>query len=68
MSNDKGAKAPQSAAQRKAKQRAGLKAKGLVMVIFPETWVTPEQAKQIEYKTAQVIAGCAAIKGNQNAN
>jgi len=60
-------KSPQSAAQRKAAQRARLKAQGFVMVKFPETWVTPEQAKKIEYKTAQVIAGCAAIKGNQNA-
>lgn len=56
MSNEKGVKAPQSAAQRKAAQRARLKAHGLVKVRFPETWVMPTQAKQIEFKTAQIIA------------
>lgn len=65
MSKDKGAKAPQSAAQRKKKQRDGLRAKGLVMVRFPETWVTQDQAKQIEFKTAQVIA---QVLGYKNAN
>ena len=53
-----------TAAQRKAAQRARLKAQGLVKVRFPETWVTPEQAKEIELKTAQVI--CAAIKGEND--
>ena len=56
MPNEKGAKAPQSAAQRKAAQRARLKGKGLARVKFPEIWVTLEQAKQIEVKTANVIA------------
>lgn len=63
MTKEKGAKAPQSAAQRKAKQRAGLKAQGLVMVIFPETWVTTEQAAKIEFKAAQVIA---QVLGDKN--
>lgn len=58
-------KAPQSAAQRKAKQREGLKARGLVMVIFPETWVTTEQAAKIEFKAAQIIA---QVLGDKNAN
>ncbi len=52
-----------TAAQRKKKQRDGQRAKGLVMVRFPETWVEPEQAKQIEFKTAQVIA---QVLGGQN--
>lgn len=55
-----------TAAQRKAAQRARLKAQGLVKVRFPETWVTPAQAKEIEQKAAQAI--CAAIKGENNAN
>ena len=53
-----------TAAQRKAAQRARLKAQGLVKVRFPETWVTPEQAKEIELKTAQAI--CAASKGEND--
>lgn len=53
-------------AQRKAAQRARLKAQGLVKVRFPETWVTPEQAKEIEQKAAQAI--CAAIKGENDEN
>lgn len=65
MISDKGAKAPQTSAQRKKKQRDGLRAKGLVMARFPETWVEPEQAKQIEFKTAQVIA---QVLGDKNAN
>ena len=54
-----------SAAQRKAAQRARLKAAGFVKVKFPEIWVTPEQAKEIEFKTAQVIA---QVLGDKNAN
>jgi hypothetical protein len=54
-SKEKGAKAPQSAAQRKAAQRARLKAQGLVSVKFPELWVTPEQAREIEFRTADFI-------------
>lgn len=65
MSNDNGAKAPQSVAQRKAKQRAGLEAKGLVMVIFPETWVKPDQALEIRAETEKLIN---RILGKQNAN
>lgn len=52
-------------AQRKAAQRARLRAKGLVSVKFPELWATEEQAKQIEFKTAQVIA---QVLGDKNAN
>jgi hypothetical protein len=54
--NDIGAKAPKSNAERKAAQRARLKEEGLARVKFPEIWVTPEQAKRIEVKTANVIA------------
>ncbi len=63
--NNKGAKAPQSAAQRKAKQRAGLEAKGLVMVIFPETWVKLDKALEIRSETEKLID---RILGKQNAN
>ena len=65
MAQKEGNKA-QTPAQRKAAQRARLKEKGLARVKFPEIWVTPEQAKEIELKTAQAI--CAAIKGAKDAN
>ena len=55
MASNAGVKAPLSAAQRKAAQRERLKAKGLVKVKFPEMWVTPEQAKEIEFKVRQII-------------
>jgi len=55
LTKDKGAKAPQSSAQRKAAQRARLEAKGLVMVIFPETWVNLNQALEIRAETEKLI-------------
>lgn len=56
MTNDKGAKAPQTAAQRKKKQRDGLRAKGFVMVRFPELWVAPAVAAKIQTACAVIIA------------
>lgn len=50
-----GAKAPQSAAQRKAAQRDKLKAKGLKMVVFPETWAAEEKAQEIKIRCAKII-------------
>ena len=64
MNKEKGAKAPQSAAQRKAAQRARLKAKGLVPVRFPELWVTPEQAREIEFRTADFLERFHANNNN----
>lgn len=54
MTQKEGNKA-QTPAQRKAAQRARLKAQGLVSVKFPELWVTPEHARQIEFRTADFI-------------
>ena len=62
-SNDKGVKAPQSAAQRKAKQRKLLKSKCLKMVIFPEIWATAEQCEKIKFRCAQVIANVLSENG-----
>lgn len=45
MTNEKGAKAPKSPAQRKAAQRERQKAAGLVKVEF---YVTPEMAEKLK--------------------
>lgn len=55
MSNENGAKAPQTEAQRKAAQRARSKAAGLVKVRFPELWVSPERAAHIEASLAELL-------------
>jgi hypothetical protein len=55
MNNEKGAKLPQSAAQRKAAQRARSKAAGLVLVRFPELWTHPERAAEIEARLLALL-------------
>mgnify|MGYP000476402523 CR=1 FL=1 len=65
MINGKGAKAPQTPAQRKAKQRKSQKAKGLEMVIFPEIWATREQCEKIKIRCAQVITSVISQKGGE---
>lgn len=56
MIRGKGAKAPQTSAQRKKSQRARNRAAGLVMVKFPELWVEPAVAAKIQTACAVIIA------------
>lgn len=55
MRNENGAKAPLSAAQRKAAQRAKKEAMGLVRVKIPEVWHEPEKAKKLELDIAKLV-------------
>jgi len=57
MRNDKGAKAPQSAAaKRKAKQRTERAKQGLVLFRPSDTYLTPAQHKELKIRFAVLVA------------
>jgi len=56
VSNEKGAKAPQSAAQRKAKQRAERAKQGLELFRPSDVFLTPSQHKELKIRFAVLLA------------